>query len=89
MIGRIIMRLGYAALALAILSGCSSVAEKAEKQYEMMKRGGASEPELCRQARVIRDAYLQAGNEERYKYQMLISDVECFYEDHPSVPRPY
>lgn len=55
-----------AVLALA-LTGCSEKAsERAEREYKMMERGGASFEDKCAKRQEIAEAYLKERNEHEY-----------------------
>lgn len=68
-----------AALAGAVLvatSACTDAGAAAEKRYEMVKRTG-SRGEICDAGKAVADAYLKAGNEDRYKWWHSISGIDC------------
>ena len=66
-----------AALSLA-LAGCSSKAsEIAEREYQMMKRAGASAEQKCAKRKEIAEAYLKEGNERGYRMAEVEAGLEC------------
>lgn len=61
-----------------VLGACSTdPATDAERQYQMAQRNGADQAELCRRARTVQEAYLQQGNEEKYRWWKLMADSAC------------
>ncbi|QPQ54952.1 hypothetical protein IC614_11680 [Allosphingosinicella flava] len=71
-------RASVVALAAAVtLSGCTDQAAKVERKFEIAKRRGASPEELCKIAREVAEAYLEAENERQYQFWDVSADVQC------------
>lgn len=56
-----------------LVAGCSKESEQAQAEYEMAKRAGAGDTELCARARKVAEAYLKEGNEHEY----VLADIEA------------
>lgn len=74
------MRAVYVILAFAMLMGCTRAAEKAEQEYEFLKKnGGASKTELCAAATKTRDAWKERGDNHKYLVWQVYASNECDY----------
>lgn len=56
-----------------LVAGCTKESEQARAEYEMAKRAGAGDTELCARARKVAEAYLKEGNEHEY----VLADIEA------------
>ena len=56
-----------------LVGGCTKESEQAQAEYEMAKRAGAGDTELCTRARKVAEAYLREGNEHEY----VLADIEA------------
>jgi len=62
----------------ALLASCGEGAgQAAERQYEMVKRAGASNAELCDAARKVEQAWLSEENEEKYRDWSIRRGMDC------------
>lgn len=66
-----------AILGLIAMSGCTDKAAEAEKQLKMVERFGATPDELCRRKKAVAEAYLEAGNEDKYLSASINADSSC------------
>lgn len=72
------MRALILGLLIVPLFGCSSEAEKAERQYAIVKGDrGASASDICAAGRAVAAAYLKAENASKYGEAKLRADIEC------------
>lgn len=64
-------------VAAAALAGCQSELDRAQADYEFMKRNGTSQSELCRAGDAIVAAALK--EKDRFEYQMaqVARDLDC------------
>jgi len=60
-----------------LLAGCSSEAEQQVRQYEMMKRNGATTAQLCGKGREVAAAYLAEENEMQYRMWDVEAGLAC------------
>lgn len=60
-----------------LLAACSSDAERQIRQYEIMKRNGATAAERCAKAREVAEAYLAEENELQYQFWDVESGLAC------------
>lgn len=75
---RVFVNVGLVAAMLLALTACSpSKSERAEKAYEMAKRAGATNTELCQRKQAIAEAYLEEENEEEYRVSKVYAEIEC------------
>ena len=65
------------ALLLALAACSPSKSERAERAYEMAKRAGATNTELCQRKQAIAEAYLEEENEEEYRVSKVYAEIEC------------
>jgi len=63
--------------AALLLAGCSSEGQKAEERFEMVKRNSAGAQQSCDEAERVAQAYLNEGNERKYKDWQATATVEC------------
>lgn len=56
-----------------LVAGCTKESEQARAEYEMAKRAGAGDTELCARARKVAEAYLKESNEHEY----VLADIEA------------
>lgn len=56
-----------------MVGGCTKESDQAQAEYEMAKRAGAGDTELCARARKVAEAYLKEGNEHEY----VLADIEA------------
>jgi hypothetical protein len=63
-------------LATASLTGCTSKIEAEKNRLEILKRDGDKDA-ICRQAKVVASAYLDAQDEQGYKINKLSADIAC------------
>lgn len=68
---------GMVTIGTLVLLACTDKAAEAEKQYEMVKRGGGTPAELCQRMRAVADAHLEAQNEKQYQDWKLYADIQC------------
>jgi hypothetical protein len=61
-----------------MLASCSgaSKADEAEKRLEMVERVGTL-GEACEAARAVSNAYLEAGDEEKYRFAHVSAAIKC------------
>ena len=59
-----------------MVAGCSNPAKDAERQYEMVEKTG-NKAEICKAAKKVEQAYLEAGNQQRYSDWRLRRDINC------------
>lgn len=73
-----IASLQIALVALAF-AGCSERASaRAEREYEMMERGGASLEDKCAKRREIAEDYLKEGNQHEYWLANIEARNACY-----------
>nr|WP_087576225.1 hypothetical protein [Sphingomonas sp. CDS-1] len=70
------IRVALVGAAFFIAQGCTDPGEAAEKRYEMVQRTG-DKGEICEAAKAVVDVYLNAGNEEKYKWWHPIANTHC------------
>jgi hypothetical protein len=75
------------AMAAALLQACSSKAQDAEDQYNIVSNSG-SLGEQCAKAREVRDAYLAQHDEDDYSRWKLHSDIVCLQADQEGAEMP-
>lgn len=63
--------------ACMVLAGCTSRADKLQRQFDLMKQNGASSSELCEQAKKIVDASLEDGRANRYRAAKDMAKSQC------------
>lgn len=61
----------------AVLAGCSSEAQKAEEELDIVLEGTSNRNERCAAARKAQDAWLKAGEKEQYAIASLRADGIC------------
>ena len=64
-------------LLLLALASCSNAAEKAKREYLMMKDSGASGQERCDKLQEIAAAYLSDEKETEYLIARIKADEQC------------
>lgn len=75
---RVFVNFGVGAAMLLVLAACSpSKSERAEKAYEMAKKAGATNTELCQRKQAIAEAYLEEENEKEYRFSKVNAEIEC------------
>lgn len=62
---------------LLALCACTSRVERAEKQYDMVKRANAGAAEICTKGHAVAEAYLEAGNDQDYQLHKAMMDGDC------------
>lgn len=55
----------------------TKVAQDAENQYHMVETNGGSNMDRCVQAGMVSAAYLQAQNQEKYRYWKAMENADC------------
>jgi len=63
----------------------SNVADDAIQQYQMVKRSGTP-MDTCVHAGIVRDAYLQAKDEDNYQKWQTIERTDCQIAGVPETP---
>lgn len=61
--------------------GCSDPLADAKRQFEIVKRNGATRDEICAAHRKLVQAYLDAGDEKGYAFEKMLSDGDCMSAD--------
>lgn len=73
-----------AILLILTLAACSSKAAEEVKKYEIVERQTANDgfryKALCPQARAVESAYLEEGNEAKYKEWHLTAELDCAHK---------
>ena len=64
-----------------LLPSCTDAGAAAEKRSEMVERTG-SRGEICDARKGVADAYLQAGNEEKYRWWHMMAESSCLLAQH-------
>jgi hypothetical protein len=73
------MRLSLLCAVSVALCACSANVnkiEEAEKRYALVKKHGSS-LEICGAAREVARAYLEANDEDGYKFADVSADLDC------------
>lgn len=79
----------FSSILLLTLVACSSAGSKAEEQYGMVERQSApafgmfKHQPRCEQAKVVAEAYLNEGNEEKYRQWDNKARDECALASNP------
>lgn len=63
--------------ALAMATGCAGPVERAEEQYQMVAENGLSRSDQCAAAHRVRDAALEAGDEDAYRTWTITAYNDC------------
>lgn len=77
----------FAAVVVVLLPACTSKAQDAEDQYNIVSNSG-SLGEKCAKSREVRDAYLAAHDQDNYKHWALYSDIDCLRADQEGANMP-
>jgi len=64
-------------VAIALLAACTDKGQEAERRYDMVKRSSASASDLCAAGKALVGAYLEAGDQDKYRHALAITDSEC------------
>jgi len=62
--------------AIGLLCSCENRSAAAENRLAMIEKVGTLR-EVCAAAKVVADAYLDEGNEEKYKFSHANADSKC------------
>lgn len=69
-------------IGLLALAGCGpSPVERAEGDYNFMKKNGANSLELCHAAQRVADEYLKVRDDEQFKTWKMTATSDCMEHD--------
>jgi hypothetical protein len=59
-----------------LIAGCTSATDQAEREYAIVNKSGDAS-EVCRKGRDVAEAYLQAGDADRYNARKVEVSIDC------------
>ena len=77
----------FAAVVVVLVQACTSKAQDAEEQYNIVSKSG-SLGDKCEKARQVKNAYLAAHDQENYKRWKLSSDIDCLRAEQEGADLP-